>query len=98
MAKKQPPPENEVTEMWRQVRADRSERNSRRCQIGRVDIDALSASGYQVEALTETQFRVGGVLDLYPTHRRFHHIPTGRRGRYDSVLGIVELFRVGRRA
>jgi hypothetical protein len=67
--------------------------NSRRKGI--ADLSALA--DYSVMPFNEgTQFRVNGVLDLYPTNRRFHNLRTNERGDYRSdspaeLVAFVEL-------
>lgn len=42
----------------------------------------LEELGYTVERKTEYQFRINGVLDIYPTNAKFHNIKTGKRGSF----------------
>jgi len=83
---------NEVTEMWREVRHERQAERADARATWTAAIEALRALGWDVERITEYQFRVNKTLDLYPTRRRFHHIPTGRRGFYRQPLEIVYRF------
>lgn len=40
--------------------------------------------GKKVTELTPYQFRINGIIDLYPVHGRFHNIKTGKRGFYPA--------------
>jgi hypothetical protein len=46
---------------------------------------ALTAHGFTVEQLTPFHFRVNRVLDLFPTNRKYHYLPTQERGRYNDA-------------
>ena len=74
------------SEMWRAVRRDRQEQRAERLPGRQGEILALRGHGFGVRQLTEYQFRIDGTLDLFPTRRRFHHIPTDTRGSYTDAL------------
>lgn len=58
---------------------------------GGFDILQLKNLGLEVEQLNSFHFRVCGVLDFYPTNRRFHNLKTNQRGfYYDNPLSVVE--------
>jgi len=42
----------------------------------------LEEAGYVVEKKTDYQFRINGLLDVYPTNARFHCLKTGARGEF----------------
>lgn len=44
----------------------------------------LIDSGYHVEQMTEWQFRVNGVLDIYPKNARWHDIKRQKRGGFQG--------------
>jgi len=50
------------------------------------------AAVHQVQKLTECQWRVNGVLDVYPTNRRYHDIKKNVRGGYDDVLSFCKSY------
>ena len=52
-------------------------------------LDVLIAQNYQVEALTDYQFRVNGVLDIYPVNRRWHDLRSGGRGFYYELIAFI---------
>jgi vancomycin permeability regulator SanA len=56
------------------------------------EILALAEAGYTVRKLTDYQFRVNNALDLYPTHKRFHVLMTGRRGSYQTAASVAQKF------
>lgn len=51
----------------------------------------LEQQGWQVRELTSYQFRLGCLIDIYPTHAKFHDLVTGERGRYNpkNLLGFL---------
>lgn len=82
-------PVNETTEMWRGFRQEQQARRAARLPARTADIMALEDHGFIVVRVTEFQFRVNGQIDLYPTHRRYHVLKTGKRGDYGSALNCV---------
>lgn len=48
------------------------------------EIWALLKKGHKVSQLTPYQFRINGVLDLFPVHCRYRNIKTNKRGFYPS--------------
>jgi hypothetical protein len=86
----EPKEEQLTTEDWRDIRRAQQERRAERLPGRQQEITALSESGYTVKKLTEYQFRVNDKIDLYPIHRRYHHLKSGRRGRYRDLLALVE--------
>lgn len=78
---------------FRALREYNREQRAIRRDDGVAALDQLTAAGYQVEQITDYQFRVDGRLDLYPTRRRWHlHKGGNRRGGYgqEGVLAAVE--------
>lgn len=48
---------------------------------------------WNVKVFTPYHLRVEGVLDIYPTNRRYHYLPTGKRGTYtQNVYDLVRRF------
>ncbi len=45
----------------------------------------LKAKGYQVERLTQWQYRIECVFDLYIVRFRFHNIANGQRGNWSGL-------------
>lgn len=76
--------------MWREVRHERQAERADARATWTAAIEALRDHGHHVERITEYQFRVNSTLDLYPTRRRYHDIPTGHRGFYREPLELVE--------
>lgn len=84
-----------TSEDWREYRRAQQQRRQERHGPRRADILALRGKGFDVVALTDFQFRVDGALDLYPIHRRYHHLPTKQRGDYKNAMEVaVRLLRV----
>lgn len=74
---------------WSKIQRQRQVRQSRRDKATE-EIIQLKEKGYLVISLTPYQFRINGILDLYPTNHRYHHIPTDKRGSYDKPEEIVK--------
>lgn len=54
--------------------------------IRTVDIKTFcDEHGFTFEPKTEYQFRVNGVIDLYPTNGKWHFLPTNKRGDYHTI-------------
>jgi hypothetical protein len=88
MATKQPV--NETTEMWREIHRDQKEARAERRSRNAEDILALRNDGFEVVELTEYHFRVNGIVDFFPTNRRFHVLKANRRGFYKSAREFMK--------
>lgn len=74
---------------WRDVRQAQQLRRAERLPGRQEEIEHLKLSGFTVRKLTDYQFRINGTLDLFPIHRRWHNIKTGKRGSYQDVNAIA---------
>lgn len=72
-------------------RTDHKFAQQRRRNKAQKEID-IAISGHAVIFLTPYQIRVDGVLDLYPTSRLYHHIPTKERGSFEKAQEVVDRF------
>ena len=45
---------------------------------------------YEVNRLSDYQFRINGILDLYIVNKKFHNIKTNKRGQYKTVSEIIK--------
>lgn len=80
----------ELGEDWRAWKEDKKTKNKERLKDNTEDILALKDMMFEVEKLTEYQYRINKTLDLYPVHRKFHNIKTGKRGTYGKLLPLLE--------
>lgn len=64
------------------------ERRGNRRAVGTVEIYQLGPA-YRVERKSPYHFRINGVLDVWPTNRRFHCLRTQERGGYQSLDLLV---------
>lgn len=46
---------------------------------------------YTVVELTPYQYRIDGILDIYPSNKKWHLIPTNERGRFRTVEDIAKV-------
>jgi hypothetical protein len=53
-------------------------------------LDILVAYDYQVEPLTEYQYRINGIIDIYPVNKRWHDIRSGERGNYEELVTFIQ--------
>jgi hypothetical protein len=77
------------SDLWREYRRAQQQRRTDRLPKRTAEILALRGKGVNVVQLTPYQFRLDGVIDLYPIHRRFHHLKTGQRGHYRTALAVA---------
>lgn len=77
------------SEDMKQYREAQQKRRSERLPIRQEEINALSPL-YNIRKITEYQFRINGVLDLYPIHKNWHNIKTKKRGKYTIAIEIVK--------
>lgn len=93
---KRQPDDDDMGEAWREYRRAQQERRAARLPVRTEEILALTGKGFDVRQITDFQFRVDGALDLYPIHRRYHHLPSQKRGDYKNALAIaVRMLRNG---
>jgi len=50
----------------------------------------LTKLGYEIKALSDYQFRVNGILDIYITNHRYHDLRNNERGDYESLTSFVK--------
>jgi hypothetical protein len=79
---------NELSELWKQYKSEQKERRSSRLPIRQNEIEQLSDK-YDIKKLTDYQYRINDVLDLYPIHNRWHNIKTNKRGGYKNPLDVI---------
>lgn len=75
---------------WDGYKEAQQKRRASRLPVFIKEIKCLSINGFEVKRLTRFQYRVGGRIDLYPTHRLFHDISTGERGNYKNALELCK--------
>ena len=76
-------------ELWRESRAAQQERRRKRLPLRVAELMELRKAGFTIEQKTPYQFRVNGVLDIYPIHNRYHDLKTGERGGFGDVREFV---------
>lgn len=79
----------DMGEIFREMREEQKERRAKRLPVRAAQILSLRDKGYMVEELSPYQFRVNGIVDLYPTHNRYHHLKSNRRGGYRDAVQFV---------
>jgi len=77
-------------EDMKDYREAQQKRRAERLPTRQEEIENLSPD-YNVKKLTDYQFRINGILDLYPIHKNFHNIKTNKRGKYKTAIEIVKL-------
>ena len=77
---------------WRDSRLEQQERRRKRLPIRVAELMELKKAGFTIEQKTPYQFRVNGVLDIYPIHNRYHDLQTGERGGFRDVRDFVVQF------
>lgn len=54
-----------------------------------AEVLALQRDGFEVVELNANQFRVNGVVDLYPVSRKYHDLSWNVRGTYETARQLV---------
>ena len=83
---------HEESEMWSEYRQAQKDRRAERLPIRQGQIEELKKEGFRVRKLTDFQFRINELLDVYPTHNRFHDLKRKRRGGFRNVSEFVRRF------
>lgn len=86
---------SEIGEMWEAHREEQKKLKAERLPVRSAEIAALAGEGFEVKMLTPYQFRIThpekrGVLDLFPTHGRYHCVRFNKRGGYRDAGQFVQ--------
>ena len=74
---------------WKDYGDIQQKRRRGRLQTGMREIVRLREFGYSVERKTDFQWRVNEEVDLYPIHKRYHVLRTGKRGDYHNATALI---------
>lgn len=77
-------------EDFKSYREDQQKRRAERLPVRQQEIESLANDGYDVKKLTDYQYRINGVYDLYPIHNRWHHLKTGKRGGAKNLAQFIK--------
>ena len=80
---------SDIGETWAYYREDQKLRRAHRLPVRTEQILSLRGSGFIVEQKSEYHFRIDNVLDLWPTHNRYHDLRTNQRGGYKDAIDFV---------
>jgi len=69
------------------LREEQKTSKKQRRTTGKEEIESIF--GYEIAIITDYQYRVNGILDLFPTSRKYHNIKTQKRGHYTSAEKII---------
>jgi hypothetical protein len=83
---------SDMGEIYNEMKEEQKERRAKRLPGRTAEILSLKNDGFDVEQLTEYQFRINGRLDLFPTHNRYHDTRKNVRGGYGAVIPFVKKF------
>src|SRR5205807_4294702 len=53
-------------------------------------LEILVALDYHVKPLTEYQYRINGVIDIYPVNKKWHDLRNSERGEYQELVSLVK--------
>jgi hypothetical protein len=77
---------SEIGDAWRDLRSLKQQQKEEQLIAETLLLQEICAArGLQVRALTRYQLRVNGILDVYPSTRKFSDIRVGEWGRYESL-------------
>lgn len=82
--------QSELSQTFGAFEAERKERRFDRLARRTAKIMELEAEGFRIEALSPYQFRINGVVDLYPLSGRFHILKENRRGTAECLKRWVQ--------
>ena len=84
--------ENEISEMWKDYRERQKERRQKRLPVRTKEIIDLRNKGFKIEQKSEYHFRINDILDVWPTHNRWHYLKENSRGGFGHIRGLIERF------
>lgn len=74
---------------WDGYREAQKERRKERLPVRTEEILSLRDIGYTVEKKTDYQFRINGLIDVYPIHNRWHELSTNKRGGAKNLKDFI---------
>ena len=74
---------------FREYREQQKARRVDRLPVRQAEIESLRELGYEVIKLTEYQYRINDIYDLYPIHNRWHNIKNNRRGGAQNLKQFI---------
>lgn len=83
---------NDIAEYFKDHKEAQRERRAKRLPIRTNEILGLREKGFKVEQKSEYHFRINGVLDIWPTHNRWHYLKENSRGGYPHVNALIDRF------
>lgn len=68
------------------------DRRAKNLNQGKCELQDLAEEhNFRIEHITEYQIRVNGVLDVYPTNKKFCNLKTKVWGEYKDVKGLLKV-------
>lgn len=78
------------TDDWKAFNAENNVRKINRRKEQTEEITRLAQKGFLVVKITDYQYRINAILDIYPTNKKFHNIATGKRGKYFFLSQLIQ--------
>lgn len=83
---------SDIGDDFKAYKEAQKERRAARLPVRTNLILQLRDKGFVIQELSPYQFRINGVLDIYPTHHRYHDIKKNRRGGFRHIHEFVDRF------
>lgn len=80
---------SETAEVFKAIRERSQLARAKRRAHEVSKLDHLLELAYEVQEFTPYHFRIEGVLDIYPTNKKYHDLRTGKRGYYNDLNEFV---------
>lgn len=77
-------------EDMRDYKDAQQKRRAERLPIRQAEIFELEDLGYVVKKLTDYQFRINGLIDVYPIHKNYHILKSNKRGTYLNIKTFIQ--------
>lgn len=71
---------SDESDSWARYKEEQKLRREIRLPIRTEEIHQLE--DYEIQKLSEYQYRINGLIDIYPIHARFHILRKNKRGNY----------------
>ena len=79
-------------EEWDTYKEEQKKRRAERLPRRSRELLSLRKEGFKIEQKTRYHFRVKDVLDVWPTHNRYHDLKNNKRGGFMDVRSFVKRF------
>lgn len=81
----------DMAEGWNIIKEERQKYKDGNRETFRKGILDVLRESYDVKQITEYQFRINEVLDIYPSNRKWHLLTKNKRGQFRREYDVTDV-------